>query len=326
MPIHQPAEIICEEVKIPSDTPGISLFVRNKRRADLGAPTAENTLLFVAGSTYPASTSFDLRLDGISWMEQLAENGYNTYLVDIRGYGRSDTPSEMSQPASDNQPIVRTPVAVGDIATTVQFIRSTTGIDKLNLIGWSWGAALMASYTAKHNQIVNKLVLVAPQWIRDTPSKADAGGTLGAYRIVQRSAAKTRWLSGVPDDKKDTLLPPAWFEAWADATFTTPPNGDINAAQLLAPNGTVLDSREYWSAGKPLYNPADILVPVLIVHADWDVDCPLDMSRAVFSKLTSTPYRRWVEIGEGTHSGFMEKNRWQFFSAVQVFLDETPPP
>ncbi len=33
---------------------------------------------------------------------------------------------------------------------------------------------------------------------------------------------------------------------------------------------------------------------------------------------------RWVEIGEGTHSVFMESNRWQVFSAVQSFLDERP--
>jgi hypothetical protein len=40
------------------------------------------------------------------------------------------------------------------------------------------------------------------------------------------------------------------------------------------------------------------------------------MSRVVFGKLTSAPYRRWVEIGEGTQSVFLEKNRWQVFGAV----------
>ena len=161
--------------------------------------------------------------------------------------------------------------------------------------------------------------------MRDTPSKADAGGALGAYRVVQRSAANARWLNGVPEDKRKDLLPDAWFEAWADATFTTAPGDDVSSAHLLAPNGTVLDSREYWASGKSFYNPADISVPVLIAHADWDADCPLDMSRAVFAKLTAAPYRRWVEIGEGTHSVFMEKNRWQIFGAVQAFLDEKPP-
>ncbi|OTP67682.1 hypothetical protein PAMC26510_30455 [Caballeronia sordidicola] len=45
----------------------------------------------------------------------------------------------------------------------------------------------------------------------------------------------------------------------------------------------------------------------------------------MFSKLTNAPYRRWVEIGEGTHSVLMEKNRWQVFAAVQAFLDEQAP-
>ena len=53
-----------------------------------------------------------------------------------------------------------------------------------------------------------------------------------------------------------------------------------------------------------------------LVHGEWDSDCPIEMSRVVFGKLTSAPYRRWVEIGEGTHSVFLEKNRWQVFGAV----------
>jgi hypothetical protein len=49
---------------VPSDTAGIDLFVRNKRRADLSPFSPDRTILFVAGSTYPASTSFDLKLEG----------------------------------------------------------------------------------------------------------------------------------------------------------------------------------------------------------------------------------------------------------------------
>jgi pimeloyl-ACP methyl ester carboxylesterase len=119
------------------------------------------------------------------------------------------------------------------------------------------------------------------------------------------------------------LLPEAWFEAWADATFASGQKGP-GPGQLMAPNGTVQDSRDYWASGRPLYDPARITVPVLIVHADLDRDCPLDLSRAVFAELTSAPYRRWVEIGDGTHSVFMEKNRWQVFDAVDGFLGDEP--
>jgi hypothetical protein len=50
--------------------------------------------------------------------------------------------------------------------------------------------------------------------------RADAGGALGAYRVVERWAAKARWLDGVPEDKKAELLPDAWFKAWAGRCST----------------------------------------------------------------------------------------------------------
>ena len=38
--------------------------------------------------------------------------------------------------------------------------------------------------------------------------------------------------------------------------------------------------------------------------------------------MTNAPYKRFVEIGEGTHSIIMEKNRMQFFREVTNFLNE----
>ena len=43
-------------------------------------------------------------------------------------------------------------------------------------------------------------------------------------------------------------------------------------------------------------------------------------------KLSNAPYKRYVEIGEGTHHILMEKNRMQLFQAVQQFLDERLKP
>jgi pimeloyl-ACP methyl ester carboxylesterase len=181
----------------------------------------------------------------------------------------------------------------------------------------------MASYTTQNGNKINRLVLYAPQWFRQTKSLVDSGGKLGAYRLVSRNAAKNRWLTGVPEDKKADLIPPGWFEAWADATFATDPVGSKQTPQVVrAPNGTLQDWREFWDAGKMVYNPADIRVPTLIVHAEWDADNPSYMSQAVFAKLTNVPFKRYVEIGEGTHTIIMEKNRMQLFEEVQLFLDD----
>ena len=87
----QSPQVVMEEMMVPSE-PGIEIYVRNKRPADMTAFRPERTLLFVHGATYPANTSFDLRLDGVSWMEHIAARGYDVYLLDLRGYGKSTRP------------------------------------------------------------------------------------------------------------------------------------------------------------------------------------------------------------------------------------------
>ena len=57
-------KIQMNEFMVQSDTPGISLYVRNKHLAGMKKFSAEKTLLYVHGSTYPAETAFDLSLGG----------------------------------------------------------------------------------------------------------------------------------------------------------------------------------------------------------------------------------------------------------------------
>ena len=199
----------------------------------------ERTVLFVHGATYPASAAFDLALDGMSWMDYIAARGYDVYLLDLRGYGRSTRPKEMSESPEANAPIVRGDIAVKDIGTVVDFILKRRNIARLNLLGWSWGTTLMATYTTGHADKVERLMLYAPVWIRQTPSLVQTGpGPLGAYRTVTRELAKQRWYTGVPEDKKATLIPAGWFDAWADATWATDPDGaKANPPVIRAPNG-----------------------------------------------------------------------------------------
>jgi pimeloyl-ACP methyl ester carboxylesterase len=282
-------------------------------------------LLFVHGSTYPAETAFDLPLGGMSWMEHIATRNYDVYLLDLRGYGKSTRPKEMNEPPEANAPIVRTETAVKDVSTVVDFILKRRNIARLNLLGWSWGTTIMATYTTQHPDKVERLALYAPQWLRTTPPLIQPGaGPLGAYRIVRKDQARDRWLNGVPESKKDTLIPAGWCEQWADATWATDPIGaQMNPPGLRAPNGTVQDTAEFWTDGKPYYEPAKITVPTLLVGAKWDRDLPPYMRQALFPLLVNSSGKRYVELAEGTHTIIMEKNRLKLFEAVQAFLDES---
>ena len=318
----QAPKVVMEEMTVPSE-PAIEIYVRNKRPADLSAFRPERTVLFVHGATYPAHTSFDLKLDGMSWMDYIAARGYDVYLLDLRGYGRSTRPKEMDEAPEANPPIVRGTAAVKDISAVVDFILARHGIARLNLLGWSWGTTLMATYTTQNPGKVERLVLYAPAWIRTTPSLSRPPGPLGAYRAVAREQAKTRWLTGVPEDKKATLIPPGWFDAWADATFATDPVGaKMNPPVIRAPNGVQQDGDEFFAAGRPYYDPAKITTPTLLVHAEWDRDTPAYMAQTLFPLLVNAPGKRYVQLPEGTHTIMMERNRLMLFEAVQAFLDE----
>ena len=83
------------------------------------------------------------------------------------------------------------------------------------------------------------------------------------------------------------------------------------------------DLKEFWSAGKPMYDPSQIRAPTLLVHAEWDQDLPMAVARGLFDKLTGAQWKRFVEIGEGTHTVMLEKNRMQLFREVELFLEES---
>jgi pimeloyl-ACP methyl ester carboxylesterase len=321
--VAQTSNIATEEFMVPSD-PGIQIYVRNKRPADMTAFRPERTIVFVHGATYPAHTAFDLKLDGLSWMDYIARRGYDVYLLDLRGYGKSARPAEMEEDAAKNPPLVRGDTAVKDIGAAVDFVLKRRNIPRTVVMGWSWGTTLMATYTTQNPDKVERLVLYAPAWIRTTPSLVQVGpGPTPAYRAVNQTQAKERWYNGVPEDKKASLIPAGWFEAWAEATWASDPkSGASNPPVIRAPNGVVQDGLDFFGAGKPYYDPAKIPVPTLLVVAEWDRDTPPYMAQTLFPLLVNAPGKRLVMLGEGTHTIVMERNRMKLFEAVQNFLDE----
>ena len=177
-------ELVIEDFMIPSEDLSIKLYVRNKRHGQMRQFNQANVLLFVHGATYPSETGFDLRLDGISWMDVLALQGFDVYFLDLRGYGKSTRPEVMNLPPELNDPIVNTDVAARDYAAAAKWIRDRRGLQRINVMGHSWGTVITSLYATREPQHVNKLVLFAPVWNRQTASLTDSGGPLGAYRTV----------------------------------------------------------------------------------------------------------------------------------------------
>ena len=86
--------------------------------------------------------------------------------IEVRGGGDPNSPwtreKAMDEPAGTNQPLTRSYLALRDIQMMVNHIKRSRNVEKVTLIGWSWGAMLAGYYASLHSDDVQKLVFYAP--------------------------------------------------------------------------------------------------------------------------------------------------------------------
>ncbi|MGI9478564.1 MAG: alpha/beta hydrolase [Hyphomicrobiaceae bacterium] len=316
-------ELIGEDLSVHHPQWG-RIYVRNKRPADIAQFAPDRIVILQHGATY-GSAAFDLPFGGLSWMDYMAARGFDVYCLDLPGYGRSERPPQMAVPADQNPPFMRTPDAAACLGAVVDFVCARRGVDRLCLIGWSWGTAITGSYAAGHGDRVERLALYAPVWDRtdSAPSAIQVEGPLGAYRTVDREATQKRRQNGLSLEQAIQVMPPDWFDMWWEATTAADP--DAAPGTIRAPNGVVQDSLDYWNVGKPLYDPGKITAPVLVVVGEWDLDTKPDLAINLFALLTRAAWKRLTIVSGGTHSLMMEANRMLLFRSVQQFLEESAP-
>lgn len=314
------AELITKDFLLSAGKPGMQVLLRNKRPAHLSAFRPERTLIFVHGLTYASSTTFDLPLGGQSWMELIAERGFDVWCLDLPGYGGSTKPSEMARRPGDSPPLVRKDATYAAVAAAAEFIRARRSVEKLVVMAWSAGTTLMGRYAAENPSVVHRVVLYAPVWLRQGGGPAPP---TAAYRTVTREAVQRDWLASAPAAKRDALLPPGWFAQFAEANWSTDPEGARETPPVLrVPNGPMADLRDNLTSNMPFFDPSSITAPTLLIGAEWDTVAPPYMAAALFPLLTNSPGKLLIELAEGTHSIFLERNRDALFKVVQSFLEE----
>ncbi|MGH7411055.1 MAG: alpha/beta fold hydrolase, partial [Candidatus Methylomirabilis sp.] len=310
---------------------GVKLFVREKRLENLPKITKDNVVLFVHGIPSPASTIFDLSVSGYSWLEYVAERGFDGFTLDIRGFGRSTRPPEMKEPVGQNLPLVRADQAMRDIDAAIDYIRSKRKIDKVNIVGWSIGASWCALYATLHPDKVNKLVMFGaiygknPTYVKafGDPANPDRPHyEMGAYRYLPRREILDAWDAWIKPELRDVWREREVIDAWIDALFASDPTARQRSPESIqAPNGPYIDWHEI-HAGRSLFDPARVKVPTMIIRGAAEEMISSEAADDLLQKLTSAPYKRRLDIGDSTHYALLEKNRLQLYRGVQAFLEE----
>src|SRR5688572_17193564 len=76
-----------DTIKIESRIKGLNIALLHKAPVNI---STEDPVLFIHGASFPSALAFGFRMSNYSWMDHLADNGYDVYALDFLGYGNSD--------------------------------------------------------------------------------------------------------------------------------------------------------------------------------------------------------------------------------------------
>jgi pimeloyl-ACP methyl ester carboxylesterase/heme-degrading monooxygenase HmoA len=297
-----------------SHVPGLNIAITHQSPA---VHSNDYPVLFLHGASFPTALAFGFKMSGVSWMDNLADNGYDVYGLDFLGYGHSDRYPEMKATAAAGGPPGRAADVYKDVDSAVNLVLQKTGQSRVYLIAHSWGGSVAALYAEMHPEKVAKLVLFAAITARqDTSARESVPGSYLTLTPDERIAQ----LKGLTPEGKTCRLEPEMSSLWGNCWL-----GSDNLAVknhltgVRFPSGPSEDVEDMLH-GKPYYDPAGIRVPVLLVRGEWDQYPDGRDFDALFGALENAPYKKYVVIEKGTHVVHLEQGRHQLYEETLNFL------
>ena len=259
---------------------------RKRREGDTGDT---KTTLLVHGGTYSGQTDYDIQVPGkdYSLMDFLASKGHDVFTFAVWGYGRSDRPESGFD--------VTTEAAVRDTEAVVAAIRELTGVDSVNMLGWSWGGRISALFAGRHPELVQRLIMYAGgagSGAAPRPAPAESWNVITRENIMERIEQH----SVIPDAQE------AFIEAalaWDQRSPARMPMGAEGEPQPAAPE--------------------EITVPTHIIYGALDGGYRPEQVAGFFAKL-GTSDKALTVLPNGGHFLFLQEPRVRFFDAVAQFF------
>jgi pimeloyl-ACP methyl ester carboxylesterase len=291
---------------------GMNLSVWEKRPGSADAhyrPDDTKVVLLLHGATWSGRPDFDLQIRDYSLMDALAQAGYDTFALDVHGYGESDPPVSPDDYVTADQ-------AEKDVQAAVQYIQTIRKVKQLNLFGWSWGAHIAGLYATHHPENLVRLLLdgLFPYKSNEPMPKKLPDDH---WRVTSFDMTQTDFIDGEFEDDVAKLF-----------------GDEALAAVPKRPTGIGLD----FGYRMPLFDPLDIHVATLMIFGVYDVQPPKKrayMPPDEYAKIEGrcleffgqlgTFDRRYLLIPNGGHAVHLEKGHKVFQQALIHYLGEGRP-
>ncbi len=282
----------------------VKLFLWEKPAAD--GKGANGTVLFVHGSSMASQPTFDLQVPGrpgSSAMDWFAQRGFNTWCVDMEGYGRSDKSRDLYFDISNG---------ADDLAAATDYITKTTGITKFLTYGISSGALRAAMFAERNPQRVARLALDAFVWTgKGSPTLEERAKKLDVWKAHKRRPIDRAFVHSIFNRDHAGCAEEKVIEAFADA---------ILALDDSVPTGTYLDM----CAKLPVVDPAKITVPTMVMRGQFDGIAGMDDLLDFFNRLPN-PDKQFSVMAGISHASFQQINYQMVYHILHSFFTQPEP-
>ena len=264
------------------------------------------TLVFVHGSSMASQPTFDLHVEGrpfSSAMNWFAVQGFDTWCVDVEGYGRSDKDRDSNFDIANG---------AGDIAAACDYICQTRGVDKVHMYGISSGALRAGLFAQRHPDRVARLVLDAMVWTgAGSPTLENRRKKLPEFKAQNRRPIDLDFVRSIFSRDHPGCAEDSVVEAFAVA---------ICALDDSIPNGTYVDMCE----NLPVVDPEKLTMPTLIMRGQWDGIAAMD-DLLDFFRLLPNPDKQFKVMAGISHASFQQRNYLMAYQILHTFLTQPEP-
>jgi pimeloyl-ACP methyl ester carboxylesterase len=275
---------------------GIRIYVWEKYA---GSPEGKPALVLAHGSATAGRESFDLQVPGepsYSLMDRLAREGFDVFALDTRGFGRSLRPEGHMTTAEASE----------DLNATVEHILTLRGLQKVDLLAWSWGTQYGGMFIMAHPEKVRRYVSYAQMHL-DSPDVAKRRPRIEAFRknpyvTIPEAGWKPRFTSMAPAEVNDPDVVDAYAKAAAQVETRTATGPQLDMVTIM-----------------PMINPRLMPVPTMIIHGEYDDVADPEGLLPFFRQLPNL-YKKYVIIPEAGHMMHLQKGHHLFQHEVVSFF------
>jgi pimeloyl-ACP methyl ester carboxylesterase len=203
----------------------VQLFVRESVASN---KLPGKAVLMLHGVSVPVLAGYQLKHKHYDWSLELAKAGFDVFMLDFQGSGRSPIPDRdirhcpegtetcervMHNPcnvpeADQKRALIPNPLPTtcppsypfqlinaqsdwDELDTVVEYIRRYRGVEKVALVGWSHASVRMGPYAVQHPEKVDSLFFLAPIFSNAIAAARQVGNTfLPPYKLAEDGSGR----------------------------------------------------------------------------------------------------------------------------------------